>query len=338
MQKTVEEISRLLDGKLEGNGQIIITGAAGIREAAPGEITFLANPKYVEDLTTTQASAVIVPKDISLEGKTLIRVDNPQFAFGKILEIIDKEKKTIARGIHPTAVLGKNIKIAPGVTLGAYTVVEDGAEIGEETVIYPHCYIGQKTKVGSFCRIYPQVTIREEVKVGDRVIIHSGTVIGSDGYGFAAFEGVHHKIPQIGTVIIEDDVEIGANVTIDRATTSATRIGTGTKIDNLVQIAHNVVVGKNCLIIAQVGIAGSTKIGDGVTLAGQAGLVGHISIGDKAVVAAQAGVIADVPANTVVSGYPARPHREALKLQAYMQKLPELIALVKELKEKIERK
>jgi UDP-3-O-[3-hydroxymyristoyl] glucosamine N-acyltransferase len=237
--------------------------------------------------------------------------------------------------VHPNAVIGKNVSLGKDVAIGPYAVVADNVSIGEKTVIYSGCYIGHHTKIGSETLIYPNVSIRERTTIGSRVIIHSGTVVGSDGFGFATIKGMHHKIPQIGTVVIEDEVEIGANVTIDRARFDKTFIGKGTKIDNLVQIAHNVAIGENSIVVAQAGISGSTVIGKGVTLAGQAGLVGHITVGDGAIVAAQAGVTKSIPPNTLVSGYPAKPHDVARKVNACLQNLPKLYESVNELKKKI---
>ncbi|MDI6642137.1 MAG: UDP-3-O-(3-hydroxymyristoyl)glucosamine N-acyltransferase, partial [Elusimicrobiota bacterium] len=229
-------------------------------------------------------------------------------------------------GIHQTAIISKSAKLGENVTIGPYTIIEADVSVGENTVISANCYIGRNSTIGKKCFIYPQVVIRENVTIGNEVIIHSGTVIGSDGFGYFKMQEnthmlTHIKIPQIGTVEIEDNVEIGACVTIDRATTGKTVIGSGTKIDNLVQIGHNVKIGKNCIIVSQAGIAGSVKIGNNVTIAGQAGIKDHIIIGDGAVVAAQSGVIGDVKHGEIVSGYPARPHKEALKVQAFINKL-----------------
>jgi UDP-3-O-[3-hydroxymyristoyl] glucosamine N-acyltransferase len=227
--------------------------------------------------------------------------------------------------------LGKNIAIGP------FAIIEDNVILGDDTIVYGNSYIGHDTNIGTKCIIYPNVSIRERITLGNRVIIHCGTVIGSDGFGFAKIRGVQEKIPQIGTVLIEDDVEIGANVTIDRARFDKTIIGKGTKIDNLVQIAHNVIIGENCIIVAQAGISGSTIVGKGVILAGQAGLVGHITVGDGAVAAAQAGVTKSIPAHTMVSGYPARPHDVAKRVNACVQNLPQLYKRIKELEQKIEK-
>jgi UDP-3-O-[3-hydroxymyristoyl] glucosamine N-acyltransferase len=239
------------------------------------------------------------------------------------------------KGIHPTAVIGKEVILGKDVAVEPYVVIDDHAVIEDSTIIYMGVYVGHHTRIGKDCLIYPHVTIRERVTVGDRVIIHSGSVIGSDGFGFSTVKGAHHKIPQIGTVIIEDDVEIGANVTIDRARFDKTWIKKGTKIDNLVQIAHNVIIGENSVIVSQTGISGSTEIGNNVTLAGQSGIVGHITIGDNAVIAAQSGVTKSVPANTCVSGYPAKPHSKAKRINACLQRLPELFKSIVKLHERI---
>jgi UDP-3-O-[3-hydroxymyristoyl] glucosamine N-acyltransferase len=257
-------------------------------------------------------------------------------AFVKVVALFRPAKQRHPRGIHPTAIVGKGVQLGRGVCLGAYSVVEEDATIGDGSVIYPRCYIGYASAIGKDTVIYPQVVVRENVTIGNRVIIHSGTVVGSDGFGYVTVEQAHHKIPQVGTVIIEDDVEIGANVAIDRARFDKTVIGSGTKIDNLVHIAHNVTIGKNCLIVAQVGISGSTSVGDNVILAGQVGIVGHIKIGDNAVVLAKSGVSKAVPAGSSVWGYPAKEEGFAKRLNAHLNNLPRLSAEVKELKKKIE--
>lgn len=336
MQKTLKEIARLIGGEVVGDESIVITGVAGIKEAREGDITFLANPKYSPLLDKTRASAVVTSPEVEKTTRPIIRTENPSLAFTKIISSFAPCEVNHPKGIHPTAIMGKDVSLGEGVAIGPYAVIEDNVSIGDKAIIYAGCFIGHHAKIGSNTLIYPNVSIRERVTIGSRVIIHSGTVVGSDGFGFVSIKGKHHKIPQVGTVEIGDDVEIGANVTIDRARFDKTVIGRGTKIDNLVQIAHNVVIGEDSIIVAQAGISGSTTIGKGVTLAGQAGLVGHITIGDGAIVAAQAGVTKSVPADTTVSGYPAKEHETAKRINACIQNLPRLYKEITGLKKKIE--
>ncbi|MFA4989356.1 MAG: UDP-3-O-(3-hydroxymyristoyl)glucosamine N-acyltransferase [Candidatus Omnitrophota bacterium] len=337
MRKTLKEIAQLIQGEVIGDGSSVITGVSGIKEARAGDITFLANAKYAPLLATTAASAVIISRDTEPPAScAVIRTENPSLAFARVISLIVPAEIKHYKGIHPSVVLGKDVKLGKDVGIGPYVVIGDNAQVGDKTVIYPGCFIGQDTKVGNSVLIYSNVSVRERVAIGNNVIIHSGTVIGSDGFGFIEVSGKHHKIPQVGTVEIGDDVEIGANVTIDRARFDKTVIGRGTKIDNLVQIAHNVVIGQDCLIVAQVGISGSTVIGNNVILAGQAGLVGHITVGDNAIVTAQSGVSKSIPAGAMFSGYPARPFQENQRAHAYVHNLPKLFDTVKELKKKIE--
>jgi UDP-3-O-[3-hydroxymyristoyl] glucosamine N-acyltransferase len=332
---TLGELARLVDGEITGDPQTAIAGINGIREARRGDITFIANRRYAHLLADCQASAVVVGADVGASPIPAIRVKNPDLAFATIVEAFAPEPPDLARAIHPTAIVGRDACIGANVGIHAYSVVESGARVGDGTIIYPQVYIGHNAAIGANCLIYPQVVIRERCTVGDNCIIHSGTVIGSDGFGFSTVSGVHHKIPQIGIVEIGDDVEIGANVTIDRARFGRTKIGRGTKIDNLVQIAHNVEVGPHSLIIAQAGIAGSTRIGQNVILAGQSGVDGHRIIGDNVVVGAKAGVTHDIPSNVFVSGFPAHSHPKELKIQAIVRRLPELVEHVKALEEKL---
>jgi len=337
MSRKLGEIASYLKGDLVGDPSIEITGIAGIEDAKAGDLTFLANPKYKAFLEKTSASCVIVGRDIEKAGVSLIRHPNPYFAFSKATELFFETKKRYPEIVHPTAVLGKGVKVKKGVHLGPYVVIEDNVCLKENVTVLAGSFIGADSIVGKNCLIYPHVTIRENTKIGKNVIIHSGTVIGSDGFGYAKEKGIHHKIPQMGKVIIEDDVEIGANVTIDRATLGATRIGKGTKIDNLVQIGHNVIIGENCIIAGQVGISGSTKLGNNVVLGGQVGLVGHIKIGNNVMIGAQSGVTKGIPDNTIVFGYPAREIKKTKRIEAYLSRLPEYIERLKEIEKKVKR-
>ncbi len=335
MQKTLNEIAKLIDGRVVGDGEILISGASGIKEANEQEITFLANSKYAPLLDKTRAAAVITSLETHKSTKPVILTENPSLAFAKIISIFTPDAAEHPQGIDYTAVIGKNVTLGKDIAIGPYTVIGDNVVLGDNVVIYSGCYIGQQTKIGSKTLIYAHVSIRERISIGARAIIHAGCVIGSDGFGFVTIKGMHHKIPQVGTVEIGDDVEIGANVTIDRARFGKTVIGNGTKIDNLVQIAHNVTVGENTLIVAQVGISGSVTVGNNVILGGQAGLVGHITVGDNAMVTGQSGVAKSVPPGTMVSGYPARPFMTTQRANANVQNLSKLFDQVKELKLKI---
>lgn len=322
----LKEICEHLDGELSGDGNIEITGVSGINEALPTQITFVANPKYIAALATTQAGAIIIGHGVPGNGKSIIRVKDPYWAFVQVLQMFSSDKNRRAfPGIDKTAILGENVKLGERVSIQAFTYIADNVEIGDDTVIQPYVYIGEGTKIGADGLIYPHVSIREEVTIGDRVIIHCGAVIGSDGFGFAPVNKRQHKIPQIGTVVIEDDVEIGANTTIDRATLAETRIKRGTKLDNLVQIAHNVVIGEDCCLAAQVGIAGSTTLGDRVNIAGHGGAAGHLTLGDDSVVYAKSAVTKDMPPGSHLSGFPARPHKQELRIHAATRKLPQLL-------------
>ena len=347
MKQTLKEIALFVEGKLVGIDQemggeeIKIKGLSGIEEAGPGDLTFLANPKYKNFLDKTKASAVIVGEDIGIDQEIeksripVIRCKNPRFAFCKVMELFFPPKKIFPEKIDKTSVLGKDVKIGKGIYIGPFVVVGDNVEIKDKVVVMAGSFIGKNSTLKENSIIYPNVTIREDVTVGKNVIIHSGTVVGADGFGYAFESGVYHKIPQVGKVQIDDFVEIGANVCIDRATLGTTKIGKGTKIDNLVQIGHNVKIGENTIIVAQVGISGSTQIGNNVIIAGQAGFVGHIEIGDRVVVGAQSGISKDIPSDTVVFGYPAREARKAKKIEACISNLPKWVKRVSELEKKI---
>ena len=336
MTRTVNEIAAHIHGKVLGDGNVEIKSLSGIKEAQSGDITFVANSKYFSLIEKTKASAIICPENLTAEGKTLIQTANPSLSFSKVVSLFMAAPPSPSLGIHPTAIIGRDVVLGADISIGPYVVIGNGARVGDRAVIGSQCFIGDQVSIGPDSLIYANVSIRERVTLGSRVIIHCGTVIGSDGFGFVQVEGRYEKIPQIGTVEVCDDVEIGANVTIDRARFDKTVIGRGTKIDNLVQVAHNVRIGEHCLIIAQVGISGSTIIEDRVVLAGQAGLAGHLTVGQGAIVAAQAGVASSVPPHTVVSGYPAKPHQTAKRINAHIQRLPVYVKKINELQKQME--
>lgn len=329
------ELAVLVGGELEGDADLMIRGVAGIREAQPGDITFVANPRYEEFVPDTRASAIIGSRSLHA-SIPLIRIDNPYYAYFQVLNLFAGDTASrYARGIHPHAAVDPSARIGRDVSIGPFCQVSAGATIGDGTTLVGSVFVGDHVQIGERCLIYSHVTIREECRLGNRVILQPGVIIGSDGFGYARQGATYHKVPQVGCVIIEDDVEIGANSCVDRATTGETRIGRGTKIDNLVQVAHNVVIGENTVIAAQVGISGSTEIGRNVTMGGQAGVGGHITVGDAAVVGGQSGVTKSVAAGVTVSGYPAREHSVARRIYAHIAMLPELVRRVKELERRM---
>lgn len=336
MQKTLAEIAEIIGGEVIGDGSIIITGINGIREAISGDLTFVANSKYAALAEKTKASAIIYPKNLKLPDKPVILTGDPSVSFTKIFTLFVDDEAYAFKGIHPSAIVAVDAQIGKNVTLGPNVVVEPKVAIGDDSVIGANCFIGFKSIIGKNVQLFPNVTAGHNTVIGNRVRIFSGTVIGADGFGFEQINGEHQKVPQVGIVVIEDDVEIGANVTIDRARFSKTVIGRGTKIDNLVQIGHNVVIGEHCIIVAQVGIGGSTMVGKNSILAGQAGVVGHITIGEGSIVAAQAGVVGSFPPNSVVSGYPAKPHAHAKRVYAAVQSLPDYLKRIRDLEKKVE--
>lgn len=325
MNRSLGEIAALVDGVVVGDTDVRITGLNGIREATDGDITFLGSPRYAPYLETTRASAVLVPEGVTRHDKPLIQVRDPYVAFALLLRHVEREVVKHPSGIHPTAVVGQDVELGREVALDAHVVLSPGCRIGDGVVIYAGCYVGYGVSIGEGTVLYPNVTIRERVTIGARCVLHSGVVLGADGFGFMSdAEGVRRKIPQVGTVVIEDDVEIGANSAIDRATCGETHIGRGTKIDNLVQIGHNVRIGEHCVVSGKTGIAGSTTIGDNVTIAAQVGIAGHLEIGDNAIVAARSGVTKSILPGKIVSGFPATDHTAERRLQASVRHLPEL--------------
>ena len=335
MTFTLQELASLSGGELTGDPSLQITGAASLVEAAPGEISFFANRKYVGLLRKTRASAVFIPADFA-EAITpaQIRVANPTKAFEQIVVKFAPKPITFVPGVHPTAVVDASAQLGQRVSIQPHAVIEPGARIGDDTVIGAGSYIGHETVIGHACLIYPRVTIRERSRVGSRVIIHSGAVIGADGFGFEMVDGRQQKIQQLGIVQIDDDVEIGANTTVDRARFGRTWIQEGVKIDNLVQIAHNVVVGRNSVIVAQTGISGSTRVGERVMMGGQVGIAGHLEIAEGTMIAGQSGVSKSLPGG-VWFGYPAVPFAQAKEQIAWIHRLGKLFARVKEIEKKL---
>lgn len=334
--KTVKEIASIIGGEVIGDGSVKVSGVSSIEEAGAGDITFLSDLRHRKYLKTTMAAAIVTGSVESVAaGKNLIVVKDPYLAFATVLRLF-KPVKFPAPGIHPSAIVHESAHIGRGASIGACVVVEEGVKIGDRTVIHPGVYVGADSGIGDDSVIYSNVSIREGSKIGKGVIIHCNSVVGSDGFGYVKEKDRYVKIPQTGNVTIGDDVELGACVTIDRATIGSTVIARGTKIDNLVQIAHNVAVGEDTVIVAQAGIAGSTKVGSRVTIAGQAGLAGHIEVTDDVVVGAKSGVTKDIAQKGAYTGYPAMPHNEWLRAQALFSKLPEIYKRLCEIEKKLE--
>jgi UDP-3-O-[3-hydroxymyristoyl] glucosamine N-acyltransferase len=331
----LQDIASRLECRLEGDGTIDIHGVAGIEDAGPGELTFFTNPKYAPELRVTRASAVILGAMSEAAPCAMLRASHPYLAFARAVSLFADPWRP-APGVHRLAWIDENVTLGADVSIGPFAVIGEGARIGANTIVHAHATIGRFTEVGEDCLIHARASIRERIRIGNRVIVHDGAVIGSDGFGFARrADGTHEKIPQIGVVVIDDDVEIGANTTIDRPAVGATHIGAGTKIDNLVQIAHGVTIGRNVLLAAQVGIAGSVTIEDNVTLAGQVGVAGHITLGQGVIATAQTGIPNSLEAGAFVSGYPAISNRDWLRSSAIFRKLPELKKRVADLERRL---
>jgi len=329
------ELAHRLGGCLHGDPEVEITGVAGIREAGEGDLTFLANPRFEREAEHTRAAAILVAANHQRLSRPVIELANPYLGFLEAVKMLRPAVPPIPSGVHPSAILGFGVKLGASVSIGAHTVIEAGVSIGDRTVISPLVYVGRGSRIGADGLVYPGVVIREDCALGDRIIVHSGSVIGADGFGFLPDGQQHVKIPQVGRVVVEDDVEIGACCAIDRGTVAETRIGRGTKFDNLVHIGHNVRIDEGSLLIAQVGIGGSTVIGRGVTLAGQVGIVGHVEIGDGAQVGAQAGVISSVPAGSRVWSTPAMPLAQSKRVSAAIKRTPGLLREVASLKRRV---
>lgn len=327
-------IAATLEVRLEnGSPDTEISGVNGIEQAGPGELTFVANPKYAAAARTTRASAVIVGEDFPAIPAAMLRAKDPYLSFAQALELFHQPQRYSA-GIHPTAVVHVSARIGTGAHIGPYVVVEEDVEIGANAVLLAHVVIYRGTKIGANFFAHSHAVVRENCRIGNNVLLHNGVVIGSDGLGFArTSEGHWHKIPQPAPAVIEDDVEVQANSCIDRASVGETRIKRGVKIDNLVQVGHGSTVGEDALLCAQVGIAGSTEIGNRVILTGQVGVVGHVKVGDNAIVTPQSGVAGDIPAGALVSGAPAVDHKLWLKYSAILPRLPDLARAVRRSKE-----
>jgi len=337
---TLSELARWVDGDIiRGGLDLPLTGMASLEAAGPGDASFLGNEKYYNQFLQTKAAAVIVPRGVETgpEGTALIAVDNPTLAFSTVVRHFAAALRKFTPGIHPSAFVDPSAIIDPEKSrVDAGAVIMAGAVIGDGSDIGPNCVVGEYVTMGKDCHVMANVTIRERCILGDRVCLQPGCVIGADGFGYELSGGKHVKIDQVGIVDIGDDVEVGANTSIDRARFGKTIIGEGTKIDSLVQVGHNTVIGKHCLIVALTGISGSTRIGNYVTLAGQVGIVGHISIGDNTILTARSGATTSLPGGQTYSGRPAKPFREEMKLRAYVRRLPKLIDRVKALEAALE--
>jgi UDP-3-O-[3-hydroxymyristoyl] glucosamine N-acyltransferase len=331
----LRELAERLGCRLEGDGEIDIVGVAAIQDASPGHVTFLANPKYASALATTRAAAVIARGDVPAGSSAMLRSEDPYLAFARAVSLFAPAWRP-APGIHALTAVATDAHIGRDVSIGPFVAIGEGANVGDRTVIFPNVTIGPGAAIGTDCIVHSNVAVRERVIIGDRVILQNGVVIGGDGYGFVRRpDGTHEKIPQVATVVIEDDVELGANTTVDRPAVGETRIKAGTKIDNLVQVGHGVIVGRNVLMAAQVGIAGSTEIGDDVMFGGQVGVGGHLTVGKGATAVGQSGVTNSLDAGATVAGYPAIDSREWRKASVIFRRLPELKRRIEELEARL---
>jgi UDP-3-O-[3-hydroxymyristoyl] glucosamine N-acyltransferase len=334
---TVQQLAELVSGEVEGDATRQVEGVASVDRAGPGDVTFVVSERYACRLGARSVGACLVPPGVTLEGNGTprIRVPNPELAFSRLLDLFHPEQRPEA-GVHPTAIMGRGTVIADGACIGPYVTVGEDCRIGPRTYVGAHTHIDDDVEIGADCRIGPSCTLLHDTKVGNRVRLYTGVRLGVDCFGYTPGADGLTRIPQVGRCIIGDDVEIGANCTVDRGALGDTVVGRGTKIDNLVHIAHNVTVGEGCIIVAQVGVAGSVVIGDHAQLGGQAGVAGHLTIGPGARLAGQSGAIGDIPAGATYSGYPARPHRQALRASALTLRLPELFRRLVRLEERLD--
>lgn len=334
MDTSTSEIAQLVGGTLVGDGAVRITGINSIRQARIGDLTFLSDRRYNQYLETTGASAVLVTRNVSKACRPIIQVDDPYGAMQQVLELDAAQPLSAGPGIHPTAIIDSTAQIAENTTIGAHAVIGPGAQIESGSTIHAGVFIGDGTKIGADALIYPNVTIRERITLGDRCIIHPGAVIGADGFGFNHVNGCHEKIPQTGTVRIGDDVEIGANTAIDRATFGETVIGTGTKVDNFVQIGHNCEIGNHCIVCGNAGIAGSTIIADHVVVGAGAGVSGHLEIGAGAMIGGYSGVTRSLKPGEIVFGYPAVELGRSKRMHAALRQLPDALKRLRALEQR----
>jgi len=332
---TLAQIHQVVGGTIHGNDQTQVFELAGLGESTPRSLSFVANDKASNAAVNLQAAAVLVHRHLPELAIPQIVVGHPLMAFAQVAQRFCV-RPAVPRGIAEDMTRGTDVTIGADPSIWPFVTLGDRVSIGARVTLYPGVFVGSDSTIGDDCILYPNVVVREGCSLGARVIVHSGTVIGADGFGYVPHQGRHHKIPQLGGVVIEDDVELGANVTVDRATLGSTRIKQGTKVDNLVQIAHNVTVGAHCILVAQVGIAGSTTIGHHVVIGGQAGLSDHIQIGDQVMIAAKSGVHRSIESNQIVGGSPALPRDRALRVQGVIHHLPELHKLVQDLEQRIE--
>ena len=335
MNATLAEIAEWVNGRVEGDSSLAITGVNALHEAGPKDIAFVSDESYLNAAASSGAAALLVSEDFPRGTVPLIRVANPRSAMAALLTRIEAEHRQPPGNVHPAAVISPNVTIGERVSIDANVRVCSGSVIGDDTVIYANSYIGNDCVIGPGCYIYSNVTVRERVTMGARCIVHPGAVIGSDGFGFVDVDGKRQKIPQVGTVVLGDDVEIGSNTCVDRATMGTTRIDSGTKIDNLCQIGHNCHIGKHCTISGMTGLSGSTTLKDHVTVGANAGFSGHLEVGENAIIAGRAGVTKSVSAGAVVSGFPAIPHAQSQRVLAGMRRVPDALKKLRELERQV---
>jgi UDP-3-O-[3-hydroxymyristoyl] glucosamine N-acyltransferase len=339
MTMTVDELAQRIGARSQGDGSRPIEACATLDEAGPGQVSFLANGKYVSKLATSEAGAVILDNDNAQQAgdRTLLVAEDPYYAFRNAMVALHGFRQQPSGGVSDQAVIAPTAQLGQDCHISPFVVIDEGAVVGDRCVIYPHCHVGAHARLGDDCVLHPNVAVYDRCELGDRVTLHSGCVIGQDGFGYATHEGAHHKIPQAGRAVVESDVEMGANCSVDRATLGDTVIGEGTKFSNSVTIGHGTKVGRHNLFVAQVGLAGSVQTGDYVALGGQVGVAGHLSIGDMAQVAGHSGVMNDIPAGVNYGGAPAGPLKELFRIHAHLRKLPELSQTVKSLTKRIAR-